>query len=80
MINLDLEPMPEFTYQLTDIEVKDGEISFKIPQEHDIKECTLRIQEDGRYVGECLSNKAIDGETSQITMIPVQETESDTSE
>lgn len=76
MINLDLEPMPEFTYQLTDIEVKAGEISFKIPQAHDIKDCVLKIQEDGKYAGECLSNKAIDGETSQITMIPVSDEES----
>ena len=80
MINLDLEPMPEFTYQLTDVEVKTDEISFKIPQEHDIKDCVLKLQEDGKYAGECLSDKAIDGETSQITMIPVPETGSDSSD
>ncbi len=80
MINLDLEPMPEFTYQLTDIEVKAGEISFKIPQEHDIKECVLKNQEDGNYGGECLSNKAVDGETSQITMIADPDMVSDSSD
>ncbi len=73
MINLDLEPMAEFTYQLIDIELKNNELRFKIPREHDTKECTLTKQEDGKYSGECLSNKATSGETSQITMIPASE-------
>lgn len=80
MINLDLDPMPEYTYQLTDIEVETDKISFKIPDEHDIKECVLTLQEDGKYAGKCLSDKAIDGETSMITMIQVSGVESDSND
>ena len=70
MINLDLEPKPEYTYQLVDINLQDENLEFKIPRKHDTKQCTLSQIEDSKYSGECLSDKARNGETSQISMIP----------
>lgn len=68
MINLDLEPMPEYTYQLIDIKVTEKKLSFKIPREHDTKHCILTKQDESQYEGECQSDKAEAGVTSQLTM------------
>lgn len=69
MVNLDLEPRPDYTYQLMDIDVKSEEISFKIPRKHDTKSCTLKKQENSSYKGECHSDKAKNGNISQISMV-----------
>ena len=75
MINLDLEPTPDYTYQLREIKLEDGSLSFEIPRKHDVRSCTLK-KNNGEYVGECISDKAKEGETSQILMIaPEAETE-----
>ena len=70
MVNLDLKPRPEFTYQLKSIELDKNTISFEIPEEHDTKLCTLTVQENNEYSGECKSNKETNGKTSQLTMAP----------
>lgn len=67
-VNLDLEPKPDFTYQLEDINVKDQTIIFKIPDEYDTKQCTLVKQQEHNYSGKCQSDKAPPGELSTITM------------
>ena len=69
MVNLDLEPRPDFTYQLIDIDVKSETISFKIPRKHDTKSCELTKQEDNSYKGECHSDKAKNDRSSQISML-----------
>jgi hypothetical protein len=73
MVNLDLEPRPDFTYQLIDIDVKSETISFKIPRKHDMKSCELTKQEDSSYKGECHSDKAKNGRISQISMVQLLE-------
>ena len=73
MINLDLEPMPDYTYQLKDIKIKNSTLSFNIPREHDTKHCTLEKQEDKSYTGKCLSDQADNGEPSKISMSPPKE-------
>lgn len=74
MVNLDLEPRPDFTYQLMDIDVKSEEISFKIPRKHDTKSCILKKLENSSYKGECISDKAKNGSISQISMVqPAEE-------
>ena len=74
MINLDLEPRPDFTYQLIDVDVKSETISFKIPRKHDTKSCELTKQEDRSYKGECHSDKAKNNRNSQISMVqPLEE-------
>jgi len=73
LINLDLKPMPKYTYNLADIKQDKNELNFKIPREHDMRKCTLTNQEDGSYTGVCKSTKATEGEESQISMKPVPE-------
>ena len=70
MIYLDLEPTPEYTYQLTDIKLKDGQLSFKIPEKFEIKQCSLNKQKDNTISGKCQSEKVEEGQTSQIAMVP----------
>lgn len=74
MINLDLEPTPDYTYQLIDIELSDETLRFKIPREYDTRDCILIKQDDSKYSGECQSDKAKDGEFSQISMSPPKKT------
>ena len=70
MVNLDLDPRPDYTYQLTEIDVKDKQLSFKIPGENDhYRKCTLTKLGDCKYRGECVSDNAVNGETSQISMV-----------
>lgn len=74
MVNLDLDPRPDFTYQLTDIDVKDDTLSFKIPRKHDTRSCTLTKQEGDSYKGICHSDKAEDNKNSLISMqLPTEE-------
>jgi hypothetical protein len=73
MVNLDLEPRPDFTYQLIDINLNNEEINFKIPRKHDIKSCALKKQEDSSYKGECHSDEAKKDKFSQISMVPPTE-------
>lgn len=75
MVNLDLEPTPDYTYQLTDILVNNKTLSFKIPRDHDTRICNLEKHEDESYSGDCQSDKATEDESSQIVMIPPQESE-----
>ena len=70
MVNLDLDPRPDYTYQLTEIDVKEKQLSFKIPGENDhYRKCTLTKLGDCKYRGECVSDNAAHGETSQISMV-----------
>ena len=69
MINLDLEPASEFTYQLADIHIEGRQLRFKIPKVFETKVCALQI-EDGAYSGTCSSDAGAPGETSEITMVP----------
>lgn len=70
MVNLDLDPRPDYTYQLTEINVKEKQLSFKIPGENDhYRKCTLIKLGDCKYRGECVSDNAVHGETSQISMV-----------
>ena len=69
MVNLDLDPRPYYTYQLTEIDVKEKQLSFKIPGEKDhYRKCTLTKQGDSEYRGECVSDTAANDEVSQISM------------
>ena len=70
MVNMDLEPTPDFTYVLKDIELTEQGISFKIPRAHDTRICSLQKQQDLSYSGECQSDMATQGESSQIVMTP----------
>jgi hypothetical protein len=70
MIYLDLEPAPEYTYDLTDIKLTNGQLSFKIPEKFEIMQCTLDKQNDNSFSGKCQSDTAEDGQTSQIAMVP----------
>jgi hypothetical protein len=69
MINLDLEPMSEFTYALSDIEIKNKQLLFKIPKEFETKLCTLK-KKNGTYSGTCISTAGTADEVSEITMVP----------
>lgn len=69
MINLDLEPVADFTYQLSDIRMKNENLSFKIPGKYDTKLCSLTRQQKNKYDGVCQSDRTTTGITSQITMI-----------
>lgn len=71
MIYLDLEPMPDYTYQLTDIKLNNEKLSFNIPREYDSRICTLTKQDDNNYAGMCQSNKAVANEISHISMDPL---------
>lgn len=75
MVNLDLEPTPDYTYQLTDIVLEEGELKFKIPRDHDTRICSLAKLDDQSYSGDCHSDMATEGETSQIIMIPPPDSE-----
>ncbi len=75
MINLDLEPMPDYTYELVDIKYDEEQLSFNIPREHDTRKCVLTRQTESEYTGECKSNKATEGEVSQISLMPLSENE-----
>lgn len=68
MINLDLEPVSEFTYQLTDIKIENKQLRFNIPKEFETKICTLK-KKDSTYSGTCLSNAGNTEETGEITMM-----------
>ena len=70
MINMDLEPTPDYTYLLTDILLQENNLSFKIPRVHDTRICNLTRQDDDSYSGQCQSDKAVEGETSLIIMLP----------
>jgi hypothetical protein len=70
MVNLDLEPTPDYTYQLEAISFVDDVLTFKIPREHDVHLCELKF-DDEEFVGKCSSNKAKGGEVNQISMIPI---------
>jgi hypothetical protein len=72
MINLDLEPLSEFTYNLSDIKISDKQLQFKIPMEYETKECTLD-KENGSYSGTCRSTTGTTKETSKINMVPSAE-------
>lgn len=73
MVKVGLKPRPKHTYQLENINLKEDALSFKIKEEHDTKQCSLKIQENNEYSGECKSDHAANGETSTITMAPVIE-------
>jgi hypothetical protein len=69
MVNLDLEPRPDYTYQLTEINVKEKQLSFKIPGVNNhYRKCILTKQEEYKYSGECVSDNAANGEISLISM------------
>ena len=70
MINMDLEPTPDFTYVLQDIELNEQFLNFKIPRNHDNRICKLQKQQDQSYSGTCQSDMATQGETSEIMMSP----------
>lgn len=70
MINTDLEPVSEFTYKLTDIQISNKQLRFKIPQEFETKDCVLDWNDDA-YSGTCTSTAGKPEETSEITMVPV---------
>jgi len=68
MINLD----NGLRYQLTDIKIEGSQLQYKIPGNSDTKTCNLEKNDD-KYEGECLSDQAKEGETSQISMrIPAE--------
>ena len=70
MINRDLEPESEFTYELSSIVINEKTLTFKIHKKFGIEECTLQKDENGGYEGECRS-KAGDNEiVCDITMVP----------
>ncbi len=70
MVNLDLDPRPDYTYQLTEIDVKENQLSFKIPGENNhYRKCTLTKLGDCKYKGECVSDNATQGEISLISMV-----------
>ncbi len=70
MVNLDLEPRPDYTYQLTEIDVKEKQLSFKIPGENNhYRKCTLTKLGDCKYRGVCMSDNPANGKTSLISMV-----------
>ena len=70
MINRELEPESEFTYELSDIVINENTLTFKIPKKFETKECTLEKNENGGYEGECRSIAGSNEEISGITMLP----------
>lgn len=70
MINRDLEPESEFTYEFSDIVINENTLIFTIPKKFETKECTLEKNENGGYEGECRSIGGSNEEVSEITMLP----------
>lgn len=70
MINLELEPKPDFTYQLEHIEVQGHKLKFDIPQQFDTRACQLELVPDEYplYKGTCVSSAAQSDEKSRIVM------------
>lgn len=71
-MSLDLEPRAAFTYDLEDIVVGGGRLSFIIRKPHELKHCELIQQhEDGDYVGSCRADTDPDGKRlAGIVMMP----------
>lgn len=70
MINRDLEPESEFTWELSDIVINKNMLRFKIPKKFETKECILQKTENGGYEGQCRSIAGSNKEVSEITMVP----------
>ena len=73
MVYLGYEPRKDYVRMLGSIEIKGDAIKFNIPEGLETKQCTLTIQKNNKYSGECKSDKATNGETSKLTMAPVAE-------
>lgn len=69
MINLDMEPLSEFTYKLENILIDKEKMKFTIRKEFETKECILNKEGVG-YVGTCKSSVSDSAEVSEITMHP----------
>lgn len=70
MINRDLEPESEFTYELSSIVINENTLTFKIPKKFETEECTLQKNENGGYEGECRSKAGTNEIVCEITMVP----------
>lgn len=68
MINLKLGAS-KFTDILSEIEIDDKGIRFKIKRKFETKECKLEL-DNGVYRGRCTSDAGKEGEFSTITMVP----------
>jgi hypothetical protein len=68
MINLKLGAS-KFTDILSEIEIDDKRIRFKIKRKFETKECKLEF-DNGVYRGRCTSDAGKEGEFSTITMVP----------
>lgn len=68
MINLKLGAS-KFTDILSEIEVDDKRLSFKIKRKFETKDCKLEL-DNGVYRGRCTSDAGKEGEFSTITMVP----------
>ena len=70
MLNLDLEPRPDYTYRLENITLTGDSMAFDIPRKFDTRSCQLSKQENEVFEGSCVSDQSIQGETSKITAKP----------
>ena len=68
MINLNLGAS-KFTDVLSEIEIDDDGIRFKIKRKFETKDCELEL-DNGVYRGRCTSDAGKEGEFSTITMVP----------
>jgi hypothetical protein len=69
MINLDLNPTPEYTYELKNINLKQDSLSFSIHDDYDKQDCMLE-KEGGDFIGYCQSTDNETGKKSKLTMVP----------
>ncbi|WP_114325842.1 hypothetical protein [Candidatus Colwellia aromaticivorans] len=69
MINLDLDPTPEYTYKLKNINLKHDSLSFSIPDEYDKQDCMLE-KEGNDFIGYCQSTDNESSKKSKLTMVP----------
>jgi hypothetical protein len=69
MINLDLDPTPDYTYKLKNINLKQDSLTFSIPDEYDKQDCLLEKEGDD-FIGYCQSTDNESGEKSKLTMVP----------
>lgn len=68
MINLKLGAS-KFTDRLSQIEINDKRLRFKIKRKFETKDCILEL-DNGVYRGRCTSDEGKEGEFSTITMVP----------
>lgn len=68
MINLKLGAS-KFTDRLSEIEIDDKRLRFKIKRKFETKDCKLEL-DNGVYRGRCTSDAGKEGEFSTITMVP----------